>query len=66
MSKLKSINPTNNTASLSQEKGASTWLSVIPLEEYGFASIRVSFRDAACACGTHFAAEHVQTVGIQQ
>eukprot|EP00731_Ephydatia_muelleri_P030730 Em0022g244a len=58
---------------LSQEKGASTWLSVLPLEEYGFALHKGAFRDALalrygwspanaplnCACGTHFSIEHV-------
>ena len=53
---------------LSQEKGASTWLSVLPLEEY-----KGAFRDALalrygwspanaplnCACDTHFSVEHV-------
>ena len=31
---------------LSHEKGASTWLSVLPLEEYGFALHKGAFRDA--------------------
>ena len=58
---------------LSQEKGASTWLSVLPLEEYGFALHKGAFRDALalrygwspanaplnCACGTLFSVEHV-------
>ena len=58
---------------LSQENGASTWLSVLPLEEYGIALHKGAFRDALalhygwspanaplnCACGTHFSVEHV-------
>ena len=58
---------------LSQEKGASTWLSVLQLEEYGFAFHKGAFCDALalrygwspanapqnCACGTHFSVEHV-------
>ena len=54
------------------EKGASTWLSVLPLEEYGFALHKGAFCDALalrygwrpvntplnCACGTHFCVEH--------
>ena len=60
---------------LSQEKGASTWLSVLPLEEYGFALHKGAIRDALalrygwspanaplnCACGTHFSVEHVMS-----
>ena len=56
-----------------KKKGASTWLSVLPLEEYGFALHKGAFRDALalrygwspanaplnCACGTHFSVEHV-------
>ena len=67
---LKDILPPSlaHAMDLSQEKGASTWLSVLPLEEYGFALHKGAFRDALalrygwspanaplnCACGTHF------------
>ena len=58
---------------LSQEKGTSTWLSVLPLEEYGFALHKGAFCDVLalpygrspvnaplnCACGTHCSVEHV-------
>lgn len=57
---------------LAQEKGASTWLTSLPLEEFGFALHKGAFRDALalrygwlpsnmpshCACGTHFSVEH--------
>lgn len=57
---------------LAQEKGASTWLTSLPLEEFGFALHKGAFRDAMalrygwlpsntptnCACGTHFTVEH--------
>ena len=53
---------------LAQEKGASTWLTSLPLEDYGFSLHKGAFRDAMalrygwlpsnvptnCACGTHF------------
>ena len=75
VSTLKDILPPSlvHTMDLSQEKGASTWLSVLPLEEYGFALHKGAFCDALalcygwspantplnCACGTHFSVEHV-------
>ena len=34
--------------SLSSEKGASSWLSVLPIEEHGFALHKGAFRDALC------------------
>ena len=57
---------------LAQEKGASTWLTSLPLEEFGFSLHKGAFRDALalrygwlpsntpinCACGTHFTVEH--------
>ena len=57
---------------LAQEKGASTWLTSLPLEEFGFSLHKGAFRDALalrhgwmplntptkCACGTHFSVEH--------
>ena len=74
-STLKDIFPPSiaHAMDLSQEKGASTWLSVLQLEEYGFAFHKGAFRDALalrygwspanapqnCACGTHFSVEHV-------
>eukprot|EP00731_Ephydatia_muelleri_P023412 Em0015g995a len=74
-STLKDILPPSlaHAMDLSQEKGASTWLSVLPLEEYGFELHKGAFRDALalhygwspanaplnCACGTHFSVEHV-------
>ena len=53
-------------------KGASTWLSALPLSEYGFASHKAAFHDAIalrygwplcripahCACGTIFSVDH--------
>ena len=57
---------------LAQEKGASTWLTSLPLEEFGFSLHKGAFRDALalrygwlpsntpinCPCGTHFSVEH--------
>ena len=57
---------------LAQEKGASTWLTSLPLVEFGFSLHKGAFRDALalrygwlpsntptnCACGTHFSVEH--------
>ena len=74
-STLKDVLPPSlaHAMDLSHEKGASTWLSVLPLEEYGFVLHKGAFRDALalrygwspanaplnCACGTHFSIEHV-------
>jgi len=33
---------------LSHEKGVSSWLSVLPIEEHGFALLKGAFRDALC------------------
>ena len=58
---------------LAQEKGASTWLTSLPLEEFGFSLQKGAFRDALalrygwlpsntptnCECGTSFSVEHV-------
>ena len=33
---------------LGSEKGASSWLSVLPIEEHGFALHKGAFRDALC------------------
>ena len=60
------------TVDLAQERGASTWLTSLPLEEFGFSLHKGAFRDALalrygwlpsntptnCACGTHFTVEH--------
>ncbi len=57
---------------LAQEKGASTWLSALPLNEHGFTLHKSAFRDALalrygwlpskcpihCACGKNFSVEH--------
>ncbi len=57
---------------LAQEKGASTWLTSLPLEEFGLTLHKGAFRDAialrygwhplhtptSCACGTNFSVEH--------
>ena len=57
---------------LSQEKGSSSWLNVIPLKEMGFDLSKREFRDAlhlrydwsipdkpaVCVCGDNFDADH--------
>ena len=57
---------------LAQEKGASSWLTSLPLDEFGFSLSKWAFRDALalrygwqpsnipnyCDCGTHFSVEH--------
>ena len=57
---------------LLQDKGASNWLSVLPIDEYGFALHKGDFRDALClrygwrpqhlpslcVCGKSFSIEH--------
>ena len=57
---------------LAQEKGASSWLTSLPLEEFGLTLHKGAFRDAialrygwqplhtptSCACGTNFSVEH--------
>ena len=57
---------------LAQEKGASAWLTSLPLKEHGFTLHKAAFRDAlalrygwlpskcptSCACGTLFSVEH--------
>ena len=57
---------------LSKEKGSSSWLSVLPLEEHGLYSHKREFRDAlclrygwklnntpqTCSCGTQFTVNH--------
>ena len=57
---------------LSQEKGASNWLTVLPVEEFRFSLHKSAFRDAlalrygwqlintpsSCSCGHNFSVEH--------
>ena len=57
---------------LAKEKGASTWLTALPLKEHGFTLNRAAFHDAMalrygwspsnlpskCDCGNHFTVEH--------
>ena len=57
---------------LAQEKGASSWLTTIPLEEFGFTLHKGAFRDALalrygwqppnvrtnCSCGSLLSVEH--------
>ena len=57
---------------LSEEKGASNWLTVLPVEEFGFILHKGAFRDALalryswplhntpsrCSCGINFTVEH--------
>ena len=57
---------------LAQEKGASSWLTTLPLEEFGFTLHKTAFSDAialrygwqpsrcpsSCACGSNFSVEH--------
>ena len=57
---------------LAQEKGASSWLTTLPIEEFGFALHKGAFQDAlalrynwqpqratsTCGCGTKFSVEH--------
>ena len=73
-SQLKSSVPTSlqHSMSLAQEKGASSWLTALPVEEFGFALHKGAFRDALalhygwsprfvpshCACGQPFSVSH--------
>ena len=57
---------------LSQEKGVSTWLSALPIDDHGFALHKSAFRDAlslrynwplentpsSCSCGHQFSVDH--------
>ena len=69
----KSLSPSLQRAlDLANEKGASTWLTVLPIDEYGFALHKGAFRDAlslryswhiphqpeSCACGKAFDVNH--------
>ena len=76
LSKLKSLNPTCpatfNELSASTKKGASSWLSTLPIDDHGFALHKGAFRDALClrygwhppflpsqcVCGAKFTIEH--------
>ena len=68
-----SLSPTLQRAmSLAQEKGASNWLTTLPIAEFGFALHKGAFRDAValrygwpplhapttCACGMGFTLDH--------
>ena len=58
---------------LAQEKGASSWLAALPVQEHGFSLNKTAFRDTLalrygwlpsrtpshCACGTRFSIDHV-------
>jgi hypothetical protein len=60
------------TVEMAKEKGASAWLTTLPLEKYGFALYRSEFRDAIalrynwlpdrlptqCACNAPFTVDH--------
>ena len=68
-------NPLQRSIELSQEKGASTWLTALPIDEHGFALHKASFRDSLslrygwplqnspshCSCGQPFSVEHALT-----
>ena len=57
---------------LAKEKGASSWLTAVPIQEHGFALHKSAFRDAVtlqygwdpnrlpsfCACGSNFSVNH--------
>ena len=64
--------PLKRSVDLAKEKGASSWLTALPLEEQGFALYKSAFRDALalrynwlpdrmpakCACNASFTVEH--------
>ena len=64
--------PLKRAVELAQEKGASSWLTALPIQEHGFALHKSAFRDAlalrydwppshlpsSCACGASFSTEH--------
>lgn len=69
-----SLSPTRRRAiELASEKGASNWLTTLPIEEYGFSLHKGAFADAlalrygwtpthisvSCVCGSSFTVEHV-------
>ena len=73
-SQLKSSLPSalQHSMTLAQEKGASSWLSALPISEFGFTLHKGAFRDALCLrygwlpsrlpercdCGRQFTVEH--------
>ena len=68
-------NPLQRSIELSQEKGASTRLTALPIDEHGFALHKAAFRDSLslrygwplqnspshCSCGQPFSVEHALT-----
>ena len=70
---LSSFPPLKFAMSLAQEKGASSWLTALPIEEHGFTLHKGAYRDALalryewqpnaipshCACGKSFSIPHV-------
>ena len=72
-SQIESLTPSlQRSMELAQEKGASIWLTSLPIQEFGFALHKGAFQDALalrynwqplrapslCACGTKFSVEH--------
>ena len=67
--------PLQRSMELAQEKGASTWLTTLPIDEHGFALHKTAFRDSLslrygwplqnspshCSCGQPFSIEHALT-----
>ena len=65
-------NPFKSAMDLAEEKGAFSWLTSLPIEEFGFALHKGAFHDALalrydwqpsrcpsnCACGTKFTVDH--------
>ena len=57
----------NKAVSLAQEQGASTWLTVLPLEEHGFSLHKGAFRDAlALRYGCMVPHEHLITLCLRK
>ena len=68
-------NQLQSALDLAKEKGASTWLTALPLAEHGFTLHKGAFRDALalrygwtpadmpskCACGNNFSVEHAMS-----
>ncbi len=66
------LNSLKRAMDLAEEKGASCWLTTLPLEEFGFSLHKGAFHDAValrydwqplcsplnCACGTKFTVDH--------
>ena len=67
--------PLQRSIELAQEKGASTWLTALPIEEHGFALHKAAFKDSLslrhgwplqnspshCSCRQPFTVEHALT-----